>query len=157
MKKLFFAFALMAISAGVTSAQQPACANQECTATEACGKNCNGKCDKPCQRPCEFEGLNLTEQQQAQIKAIQEEQRAKCAKDKADCKAQKEARAEQRRACRAEYLAKIKSVLTPEQYTAYLENCAKMHHGKKGAKRFKHGEGRRVCDKGPRCPQPEKK
>lgn len=84
-----------------------------------------------------FAHLNLTDAQKQQIEKINNEtiaQRQQLAKDrksdKRDSKARRDSlkrqerskRIEARQAARNEYLAKIKQVLTPEQYTQFLEN-----------------------------------
>ncbi|MCM1522394.1 MAG: hypothetical protein NC039_07060 [Muribaculaceae bacterium] len=92
--------------AQTTAAQDAACpANQEQT------------CNLP---TCPFDGLNLTAEQQAQLKEI-----SPCTKDKTDKKDKKEAREERRKAretARKDYLNKVKAILTPEQYVQFLEN-----------------------------------
>lgn len=129
MKKKIFAIALMALAtAGASTAfaatdnkdSKGTCPQTECTAPGECRPE---KC-----RPdnCPFEGLNLTADQQAQVKALRED----CAKQR---KADKEQlKADARKACdarkadaltkRADYLAKLKAILTPEQYVKFLEN-----------------------------------
>lgn len=161
MKKLIIAMAFAAITAtGFTAAAKTdkKCGKQECTRTEQCAKA--AKCGKQAcdslqcfaARPCEFEGLNLTDAQKTQIQAIKAEQRtnaqaAKAAKQqaKADRRAAKEA-------ARTEYLAKVKEVLTPEQYVQYLENIAKQQPAKQGKKM----QGRRPEDRGPRQAVPRR-
>lgn len=91
-------------------ASQSCCTEQSCTAPQG----------KAAYNP--FAGLNLTEQQQAKLDALkQEKQAAKEAakKDKADRKQADRAKAQQ---SRADDLAKIKAILTPEQYVTFLEN-----------------------------------
>lgn len=170
MKKLMIALATVAMTASIAFAQTEtkACDKKGCPKTEQCTKDCKDctkcdkdctKCDKPCdkQRACEFEGLNLTDAQKEQIKNIKAEQKAKC---QAECQAKQAKKAEKkeaRQAARQEYLAKIKAVLTPEQYVQYLENAAT--RGNKGMKRgdmrkmegrrMDCGKGRPVCDKAP--------
>lgn len=67
-----------------------------------------------------FEGLNLSADQSAKIKAIYKECREKCSagKDKSREVRPAGCRAEARR----EMLAKVKEVLTPAQYVTFLEN-----------------------------------
>lgn len=106
MKKIILALAAVVALSGSAFAQQNDCCKQKkecCTKQKSC-------CDKKekCHNP--FEGLELTAEQQAKLDAIRTE-----------CKAKKECNREER-------LAKIKAVLTPEQYTKFLENSAKKHH-----------------------------
>lgn len=81
-----------------------------------------------------FAGLNLNAQQQQAINALQtERQQARAEKMKGEKKDKDAARADrqkqspeqriaERKAARTSYLAKVKAILTPEQYTQYLEN-----------------------------------
>lgn len=167
MKKLIIAMACMAVTAGFTAAAQTEkkCDKQNCPKTEQCTKD--KACDKqqPCARPCEFDGLNLTDAQKEQLKSIKAEQiskaqAAKQAKQQAKAKAKAEKRAA-KEAARAEYLAKVKAVLTPEQYVQYLENIAKhpakakgMKPGKQGKKGGKQFQGRNPENRGPRQQAP---
>lgn len=130
MKKTILSLAvLLASSIGVSAlAQTPGQnARQAVDATTAAtvdAKKVKGeRKNAPKHNP--FEGLNLTEQQQARLDALKPtaEQRAqakaeKQAKKEADRKARFEQRAQQRR----DYLAKVKAILSPEQYMQFLEN-----------------------------------
>lgn len=150
MKFPLIAMAAIALAATPAVAQQPQQAsadNAECF----CGVAPQGKPDKaPRFNP--FDGLNLTEQQQTAITNLQNERRQACtdaAKAKKEQKADKQAKAdkqkadpkqkaEQRVASRKAYLEKVKSILTPEQYTKYLENVyvnAAPAHGNKDGKK----------------------
>ncbi|MCF0218314.1 MAG: hypothetical protein HUK14_00895 [Muribaculaceae bacterium] len=87
----------------------------KCQDCKKCDKKCDGKCDKKCDmkygkkgmKPCPFEGLNLTDQQMEQVKALRPE---KCRKDSL------------KRQSRQDYLNDVKKILTPEQYQKFLEN-----------------------------------
>lgn len=88
-----------------------------------------------------FEGLNLTDQQKAELKEICpkpkcEGEKAKCdsaatectarpdcpkAKDRADRRPEP-VNPEEAQAKKAEFLSKVKAILTPEQYIQFLEN-----------------------------------
>lgn len=150
------AIALAATPAVAQQPQQGAANNAECVN----GTAPKGKPDKaPRYNP--FDGLNLTEQQQTAINNLQNERRQACtaaAKAKKDQKADKQKakadkqkvdpkqKAEQRTASRQAYLAKVKSILTPEQYTKYLENVyvnAAPAHGNKDAKKGGDRPGQR--------------
>lgn len=81
------------------------CTEQQCPADK--------QCDRP-SRPCPFEGMNLTDTQKQQLKQLQQ--------DRPDKAARKQAKRESRQQERRAELAKIKAILTPEQYVTYLEN-----------------------------------
>ncbi len=119
-KKLIVAAIAAFAAAGISvSAQQPApgtcCAETQCTA------------QNDCKRPCPFDGLDLTDAQRAQLKELQKQcvEQTKANKDK-----DKAARREAAKQRRAEKLAKIKEILTPEQYIKFLENQYLNAHNK---------------------------
>ncbi len=142
MKKTILSIAvLLASMAGITASAQSqnACPQAK---TECTSGNCTKK-DAPKYNP--FQGLNLTEKQQAELQALKPAKGAKCAngeknascsknnqsctknKDKqqlskAEKQAQRKQFAEQRLQNRRDYLAKVKNILTPEQYVQFLEN-----------------------------------
>lgn len=96
------------------------------------------------QKPSLFEGLNLTPEQQTALEALrpacngadkancdkaanakcEKGDKAKCDKGDKGCKQQKGDRpsVEERKAKKAEFLSKVKEILTPEQYIQFLEN-----------------------------------
>lgn len=89
--------------------------------------------------PNPFEGLNLTADQQTKLDALKKEsQEARAAKAearKSQDKQRKEANKEAAKTARTEQLAKIKAILTPEQYVKFLENnFVNARHGNKSAK-----------------------
>lgn len=94
----------MGFSAQAQNEQQQNPQMQECSLKEG----------KQTPRDCAFEGLNLTDAQKEQLKAVAK----KHAESKKDKTAKKEARKEATRT----YLAEIKAILTPEQYVQFLEN-----------------------------------
>lgn len=103
-----------------------------------------------------FEGLNLTDQQKAQLKEIKpglsKEQREEM---KAQRKARMEQQAQQRKQAPRDYLAKVKAVLTPEQYVQFLENnfvekTAVKKAPRKAGKDFRKGGKRGIKAQGPR-------
>lgn len=80
-----------------------------------------------------FESLNLTDQQKAKImdlkkaeveqkKQLAEQKKQLREKKRAEAKAKKDARKQSIAKERRDYLAKIKQILTPEQYVQFLEN-----------------------------------
>lgn len=66
-----------------------------------------------------FENLGLSEQQLTDLKALSDAQRAKT-NDRSQKPEERAAALEQER---KDNLAKIKAILTPEQYIQFLENC----------------------------------
>ena len=105
MKKLLLAFAVIAGVVTAATAQTP-CAERNAACTPAAA-NCEAGRNRACPNP--FEGLNLTAEQQTAIAAL----RTECRADRDSC------RAEAKRA----RLARIKEILTPEQYVTFLENA----------------------------------
>ncbi len=102
----------------------------QCTPDQNCGQPCNVPCDttvcnfgarpgKPCFNP--FEGLTLTDQQKTQLAELRKEHKA---------------RGESKQQAKVDYrkdrLAKIKSILTPEQYVQFLENSYLQNGGDRG-------------------------
>lgn len=167
MKKKLFSIALaIACLAGpvAVSAQTPA-STPETKEQKACCKD-----GKKQDRPNPFEGLNLSEKQQSELKALAESRKAEMKKNDADRKARKaedKAKKQQAKAdkmqARKDYLAKIKGILTPEQYVQFLENSflnnrgGAMGHGNKGKMRH-HAPGKPGKDGkrmgGQRAPKP---
>lgn len=128
MKKTFLSIAvLLASIAGVSaSAQTPADATAAAAAKTECNKGRAAK-GAPAYNP--FAGLNLTEQQQSQLQTLKTQMKDAKAKDaktkeaaKAEKQAQKKQKMEARVQARRDYLAKVKNILTPEQYVQFLEN-----------------------------------
>lgn len=109
MKKIILSIAF--VTAGFfafnASAQQPCCNTDQacCQPSQEC---CNQKA-KPQRAPKAnpMEGITLTAEQQAAVKALNEKNKGPRTKDS-----------------RKEYLKEMKAILTPEQYTTYLENMA---------------------------------
>lgn len=116
MKKKILSIALVLAGLMGTSAMaqspsttpQPTCQQQTCTAKAKANP---------------FEGLNLSEKQQAELKALREGCKAERQKIAAQEKAEKKEMREQRKKDNKEYLDKIKGILTPEQYVQFLENA----------------------------------
>ena len=119
MKKSIISLSVMlaGLFSGSAIAQTPAtatCQGKTCVLTEQRCATGDSTCTRPCPKP--FEGLNLTPQQQEQLKAL-----GPCPNGKRGDKA-----GDKRGVCREsrkEYLAKVKGILTQEQYVQYLENC----------------------------------
>lgn len=99
-----------------------------------------------------FEGLNLTDDQKAKIQALKAQKadkaKAQAQADKAKKKEAKDKMRAGKRQARQDYLASLKSILTPEQYTKFLENnfvqkgdMAKNHRTRDG----KHIKGRNAA------------
>ena len=154
MKKTFLSVAiLLASTLGITAVAQSPANSQTCNNTKTeCTKA--GKTDKAV-RPNPFEGLNLTEQQKTELQSIAPKKdccKSKAdKKDKAQAKAEKQAkRAEKRQEMiqnRRDYLAKVKNILTPEQYVQFLENNyvdqifkGGPRHGKMAQAKHKNGK-----------------
>lgn len=102
---------------------------------------------------CPFEGLNLTEAQQAKVKAIPTPKAVMKAAKKTDA-AKNVDRKAYAKTVRQDYLKEVKSVLTADQYTQFLENmyvnqpAKQMKQGKAG-KQMKQGKQGKQ-DKAPR-------
>lgn len=123
MKKSILSLAvLLASSVGFSAiAQNPCQPSKACTENNCKAKPCDKK-DAPSY--CPFEGLNLTDKQKSELQSIApakptKEQKAQA---KAEKQAKKKAKAECRQQARRDYLAKVKGILTPEQYLQFLEN-----------------------------------
>lgn len=121
-KLIVAAIAAFATAGFYASAQQP---NPGTCCTE---NQCKEQGD--CKRPCPFDGLDLNDAQRAQLKELQKQ----CAEQtKANKEKDKTARREAAKQRRAEKLAKIKEILTPEQYIKFLENqYINVHNNVKG-------------------------
>ena len=121
MKKILIATLILAAGIGSSFAQQPANCKSACPDNKECTKATSAREPKCCiANP--FEGLNLTQEQQTKIHDLKAECKTRCDKAKADKKEQRAERASQQRTNRADMLAKLKGILTPEQYVKFLEN-----------------------------------
>ncbi len=150
MKKSILSIAVLfaSMTAFSAAAQTPTNTTSNCKAKTECGKPCPNK-DAAKYNP--FAGLNLTDKQKADLQALKPNKET-VAKAKTEAKAEKQAQrkqmAEKRIQNRRDYLAKVKNILTPEQYVQFLENSyvdqafkgpqhGKMAKGKDG--RHHHG------------------
>lgn len=118
MKKKIFSIALvLAGMMGTTAiAQTPSSNTTPAAKEQGCPACPRGKQYNP------FEGHNLTDKQQNDLKALRESRKADIKKEMSDKKADRKAMREQAQKNRKDYLAKIKGILTAEQYVQFLEN-----------------------------------
>lgn len=144
MKKSILSLAVLFASMSAFSAAAQSTANDNtanCKAKTECGKPCQKKNDA---RFNPFEGLNLTDKQKADLQALRPSKEAR-AKAKTEAKAEKQAQrkqmVEQRIQNRRDYLAKVKNILSPEQYVQFLENSY-VDQGFKGGPRGKMAKGK---------------
>lgn len=101
----------------------PATPNKDCCASgaEACAADgpsadCCGK---------DFEGITLTQDQKDKLKALKKDtETQRKTKSKASKEAMRSRADSSRRAERRAYMNSVKEILTPEQYTKFLENVA---------------------------------
>ena len=155
MKKKLLGLAIALFAAGTISSfaantNDKKCDKQDCPKQQQCDKK-DGECKKDRQCPNPFEGLNLTADQQAKLKELKG---AGCCKERKDGKANKDNRVAPRQAKR-DFLAKVKGILTPEQYVTFLENNfanARPHMDKAHRHGSKHGD-----KKGMKGQRPEKR
>ena len=168
---IFAATSLSMIAANDNNANA---SNNEKTRTE-CAKDKKGECpgkkgfkgdrsdNKEGKGMKAFDGLNLTDTQKTKLEELRKEFKAKkesgvkkdenrkdkkdqlTAEQKQQMKAEKQAK---RQEAKQNYLNGVKSILTPEQYTQFLENNFKIagHHHKgmkKGGKQMKGEKGQK--------------
>lgn len=152
MKKKILALTLAAFTLGIVSANaqtqengQTTAQEQVCKEKKECCKKIKGekgakhakkdfkRGDRPKMNP--FFGIELTEQQEAQVKQLREQQKAQREQNK---NLAKEEKAKQREAFDAE-MAKI---LTPQQFEVYQSNRQKLKEAKAkvGKKHVKEGK-----------------
>ena len=125
------------------------CNQTHCVPAADCNRNqcVLGDGSYNCNKNCPFATLNLTDTQRKQIQALNQKYDAQMrdlSKLKKDNKERNDAaRSELRKQgqqMQTQKLADIKKILTPEQYTKYLENCYmygnnKVKHARKGDSR----------------------
>ena len=100
-----------------------------------------------------FDGITLTADQQANISKLNEKCYNECGKARKECrqacdgkqkksKVSREERRAKMKTVRIDYLKGLKTILTPEQYTQFLENnFVDSFHGKM------KGKGHHKCNK----------
>lgn len=138
--------------ASAADCPQKECVKKECSKKECC------KLDKKGRRGAianPFEGINLSADQQAKIKQLDERRREARKQKAADRKAAKHqadsAHIAAFKAERKAYLGEVKEILGPENYMIYLENIVingqangpKMHKSDKFLGKHKKADGRR--------------
>lgn len=137
MKKtlLSLAFVAAGIFAFSASAQEPCCnpAQTCCEQTQAPGNKAKFN---------PFEGLSLTAEQQTAVNELN----AKYAKGK---KEKRDDKRKEARDARKNYLNDLKAILTPDQYTAYLENMA-LNNPSPRAKAHQAPRDKKGSKKGPK-------
>lgn len=143
MKKVILgiSFLMMMAFAGTANAQsqkdncpdKTKCAKEKCEAGKDCEKGLECKLPsrdgrKQCMKgECPFEGLNLSEEQQVKVKDLDKALKAS-RKEMAEAAKTSGTRVtpEERRkndvALRTKYLSDLKNILSPEQYTEFLQN-----------------------------------
>lgn len=156
------AAALSSFAANSNQANTNGKVRTECSKNSGeCKKGKHGRGDKGGFGMRAFEGIDLTETQKTQIEALRSDFKAKKEagmKQKGEMKQGKEnLTAEQKQQLKAEKMAKrqqaqqefndkVKNILTPEQYSKYLDNTKKMAENKdKGMKKSgkHHSKGHR--------------
>ncbi len=161
MKKFILALAVVAMTAGLANAAND---NKQCDHKGAakcektvCAEKKQGACELR-----EFQGIELTDAQKTQLKALKADCKAKKVEAKQSEKAEKARKMDARRADRQAYLEKVKAILTPEQYTKYLESQkvghARPHRGgadkavgAEKARRAHMGKEMKACHKAKAC------
>ena len=152
MKKTVLALSLSILSVlGFSAMAQKQKPNEKCDKAnkELCskGKECK-MAGKAKYNP--FEGLNLTqaqEQKLAELNAQKPERREGQHPGKKEqmTQEQRQAKMQARQDRSREYLAKVKAILTPEQYVSFLENVAVHKEGRRH-----HGDNKMMARKGDR-------
>lgn len=148
MKKIILSAVVAAMTFGSFTAAAKDNKNKDAKQPAATEQQCPMQRDGKKMQKCPFEGLNLSDAQKEQLKQLQESRRADFAKQKAAKKEAKQAAKSQkmadRKQARRDHLAKIKAILTPEQYVTFLENNfvdGGRHHKGMAGKGRKAGKG----------------
>ena len=148
MKKSIFALAILAASTfGFQAFAQNSAPAPGAQSTEQTAKT------RKAPKADLFEGITLSVEQQTKLDALREQNR----KERAERKAERTAKADGakkgqqgvRSEARKRQMAAIKEILTPEQYTKYLENSLTAQRGQKskGMKAQRHGKRRAAAEK----------
>lgn len=158
MKRIILGIACMAaLGVGSMNAQNNNCAPANCNQTQCVpAANCNqtqcipANCDYNRGRNCPFANLNLTDAQKQQLQSLNQKYDAQKSELKKDNKTRNEAAKtefrKQAKQMQEQRLADIKKILTPEQYTLYLENCYMTGNHKAKAVRKVDARGNRCHD-----------
>lgn len=158
-KVLSLALAAMAFVSINALAQSPtattSCSKDKTECADCNGKDCKGKKGNKEMRQGRqnpFEGIELTEAQKTQINQLREAQKANMQKPDKDGKREKPTQEQiaAREAQHQQFMQDVKKILTPEQYTKFEQNVAKMHDSKnrQGGKDMRNnGKGRRNGDR----------
>lgn len=128
MKKKILALAVALISVGTFSIFAADGGDNKTDRQQCDRQKSECKSDRKCINP--FDGLDLTADQQAKIQALRPEgcKAGKGAKAGAKCDGSQKGdrngndKGVDRRQAKRDYLAKVKDILTPEQYVIFLEN-----------------------------------
>lgn len=139
MKRKFLAIAIALVTLGsstlfaqnVCGKRSQACQAQQCASSQAGDSN---KMYQPQKfTDYAFEGILLTVDQQGKMDKLNADMKAKreaCKNDttacKKQCKGDRKCRGEGRLQARKDYVNSVKEILTPEQYTTFLENIVFM-------------------------------
>lgn len=128
MKKKFLCLALVAMSFVTFSSMAQSSATTTGAAMNIKENVCANRADCKQKRACInlFEGIDLTEAQQAKLQELNTKQRAareESFKARKDTKQRMDSsRMADRRASRKSYLEEVKAIIGPEQYVVFLEN-----------------------------------
>ena len=122
MKKtlLSLAFAAIGLIAFTSSAQQFAAKTQDDTAKKECCKK--QPCNKNLGMANPMAGIELTAEQQASLKALNEKFYNQKKENRQEAKEENKGEKKGYRETKKAYLTELQSILTPEQYVTYLEN-----------------------------------
>lgn len=145
------------------------CKVEQCKKDKCDKKDCkdtrkDGKADRKVKagdpRMAAFEGINLSETQKAQLQQLSEKRRSQ--RQKADSTSRAERRTD-RKAEKRQFLQEVKTILGPDDYVVFLENCylqeaprAQMHRSGKEMRLDKGQRPERRPDKADRQ-RPERK
>ena len=144
MKKKVLGIALLAMSfVGFSAAAQPPATNAPAQQETVRKGDRQGR--KAQVNP--FEGMNLSDAQQAQLKQLNEKRQAERQARKQTRKDEKQrndsARMAERRNEKKSYLDQVKAIVGPEQYVVFLENFYVSGGNKQGGKNVKSKDGRK--------------